>query len=119
MKMNTQKIDILNRQQFVDDVKKIVDFAAAKKENLAFAINGQWGSGKTFVLDMLEEKLKDNYTVFHFNAWEYDYYDEPLIALLTATIKQLGVFYNDEKTAKQIGKSILKTAVNGLIKVVG
>ena len=40
-----------------------------------------------------------NYIVFHFNAWEYDYYDEPLIALLTATIKQLGNFYNDEKTA--------------------
>lgn len=119
MDKNTKKIDILDRQQFVDKVKDVIRLLSENKRNVTFAINGQWGVGKTFVLNMLEEQLKDDYIVFHFNAWEYDYYDEPLVALLTSTVEQLKAFETDEKTAKQIGKAVLKTAAKSLIKIVG
>ena len=53
--------------------------------------NGKWGSGKTFLLDKLEYNLKryrdqEQYLVFHYNCWQYDYYDEPLIAIVSSMI---------------------------------
>ena len=112
-------MDILNRQPFVDNIKEIVKIYSEKKRNITFAINGKWGSGKTFVLNMLEEQLKKDYIVFHYNAWEYDYYDEPLIALITSTINSLGDYIEVEKTTKQIGKSILEKAKTILVKTLG
>ena len=73
--LNEKIIDILDRQQFVDDVKGVIRLLSEDKKNVTFAINGQWGVGKTFVLNMLEEQLQDEYLVLHYNAWEYDYYN--------------------------------------------
>ena len=112
-------MDILNRQPFIDDIKTIVKLYSEKKRNVTFAINGKWGSGKTFILKMLEEQLKNDYIVFHYNAWEYDYYDEPLIALITSTINSLGDYIEIEKTTKQIGKGIFENAKSVLVKILG
>lgn len=54
--MNT--IDILNRNNDVEKIYNIIDLISNKRGNASFAINGDWGSGKSFVLDILEEKLK-------------------------------------------------------------
>ena len=112
-------MDILNRQPFIDDIKTIVKLYSEKKRNVTFAINGKWGSGKTFILKMLEEQLKNDYIVFHYNAWEYDYYDEPLIALITSTINSLGDYIEVDKTTKQIGKGIFENAKSVLVKILG
>ncbi len=88
-----ERIDILNRNEFVDDVFTVIETLSANRKSCTFAINGEWGSGKSFVLDMLEEKLSswqneetaDNqYIVFHYNCWKYDYYEEPLVAIVSA-----------------------------------
>lgn len=115
----TQRVDILDRQQFVEDVVRIVRQLSANKKNTTFAINGAWGVGKTFVLDMLEEQLKDDFIVFHYNAWEYDYYDEPLVALLTSTIKQIEEMMKNEIAAKKVDKAVLKKVKNALVGFVG
>ncbi len=117
--MQQENIDILDRQSFVNQVKEIIQLQAHKKCNVTFAIDGQWGVGKTFVLEMLEEQLKNDYIVFHFNAWEYDYYDEPLIALLTSSIKQLEIIGENDKTSGQIIKATVKTAAKAFLKFVG
>lgn len=91
--MNEERIDILNREQFVDNVFNIIDKLSKDRKSCTFAINGDWGSGKSFVLDMLEKKLSEwqneetatnQYIVFHYNCWQYDYYDEPLVAIASA-----------------------------------
>lgn len=51
------KIDILNRGEFVDRLLRLVENISDKKSTTCFAINGAWGCGKSFVLDMFEEKL--------------------------------------------------------------
>ena len=71
-----------------------------KKEGCCFAIDGAWGSGKSFVLEKFEKQLSaiqseetanDKFIVFHYDCWKYDYYEEPLIAIVAAmldTIKE-------------------------------
>ena len=91
--MGVGKIDILNRDEIIEDLFNIVQSASINKAYCSFAIEGIWGVGKTFVLQKLEEKLEEQlkeetadnrYFVFHYNCWEYDYYEEPAIAIVSA-----------------------------------
>jgi len=115
------KIDLLNREPFVDQVKQLCDLISKSKKNSCFAINGRWGVGKTFVLDMLEEKLKaeqqedgarNKYLLFRYDCWEYDYYQEPVIALVAALVDEI------DKNVHIITQD-MATKVKGVLKAVG
>jgi len=91
--MNEERIDILNRDQFVESVFTIINNLSNNRKSCTFAIDGDWGSGKSFVLDMLEDKLSqwqneettnDQFMVFHYNCWQYDYFEEPLVAIVSS-----------------------------------
>lgn len=116
------RIDILNREEFVDKLIKLTENIANNKTTTSFAINGVWGCGKTFVLDMFEEQLSqyqsektasDKYFIVHYNCWKYDYYDEPLVAIVATMIDIINEktkIWNDEKK---------KAKVLGVLKSVG
>ncbi len=128
------KIDILSREEFVDNLVNLVEHIAKNKRSTSFAINGTWGSGKSFVLDMLEDRLSpyesddnscDKYFVIHYNCWKYDYYEEPLLAIVAAMIdiinEQTRIISNGETRAKIVGvlKSVgatLLSMANSTIK---
>ena len=89
-------IDTLNRKQFVDRLINIVDVLSKSKKSCTFAINGVWGSGKSFVLNMFEKRIadyqdeysaSDKYLVFHYNCWKYDYYEEPSVAIVSSMLE--------------------------------
>ena len=116
------KIDVLNREAFVEQLVEMLMNLSEHKSSTCFALNGAWGSGKSFVLDMLEEKLQDvqcestasqRFFVIRYNCWKYDYYEEPLIAIVAALIDiieaQTQVFPDSEK----------KRAILGNLKAVG
>ena len=48
--------DKIGREEIVEKVCGFVD-SLQKDKNFCLAINGEWGSGKTFVLGLIEEKL--------------------------------------------------------------
>ena len=88
------KIDILNRDKFVDDLLRMMENISDNKASTCFALNGVWGSGKSFVLDMFEEKLgqiqseetfTEKYFIIRYNSWQYDYYEEPLVATIATS----------------------------------
>ncbi len=85
-------IDFLDRDKFIDDlISLFIQPYSKREENISFAITGAWGTGKTFVLEKLEKQLNEkddrlSYLVFHYNCWEYDYYEEPLIAIVVAML---------------------------------
>lgn len=88
-----EKIDILNRESFIDNLIRVTRQLADNRKGCAFAIDGKWGSGKSYILDAFEEGLGlfqdpeaagDRYIVFRYNCWQYDYYDEPAIAIIAA-----------------------------------
>ena len=53
------KTDTLNRPPFVKQVINLIETISDNRGNTTFAIDGKWGCGKSFVLDMLEKNLKD------------------------------------------------------------
>ena len=123
-----ERTDILNREVDVKRLLAIIDAFSSKKANTAFAINGDWGSGKTFVLSMLEESLEEiqneetainRYLVFHYDSWKYDYYEEPILAIVASMLDTLDEKVNvisGEMRArvitglKFIGKTLLNIA---------
>ena len=132
--MDTNKIDILNRDKFVDDVFSVIETLSDNRKSCTFAINGEWGSGKSFVLDMLEERLSiqqseetasDKYAVFHYNCWQYDYYEEPLYAIVSSMYDWIKS--NESEFAKKAKNILLyvliafglttKDSVNNVIKL--
>lgn len=87
------KIDILNRQPFVDMTIDIIRTLSENKKGCTFTIDGQWGCGKSYVLDMIEQQLSvyqdpkaagDRYIILRYNSWQYDFYEEPAIAIVSA-----------------------------------
>ncbi|MCM1043227.1 MAG: KAP family NTPase [Corallococcus sp.] len=119
------KPDTLNRQPFIEQIFNLIETISANKGNTTFAIDGEWGCGKSYVLDMLEEKLcevqnpeiADNkYFVIKYNCWQYDFYEEPLIAFVSAIIDNLPHLIQNEK--KRAGVlAALKTFAIGLFNI--
>lgn len=103
----TPPIDILGRGPFVDQLMEIINILSKSKRSCTFAINGSWGAGKTFVLDMLKHRLQDykagtQYLVFDYNCWQYDYYDEPLIAIVSSMLDSIN---QQELISPEVGKA--------------
>lgn len=122
-------IDLLNRQMIVDQIIRLLDILSASRSSCTFALNGKWGSGKTFVLNMLERQLREyqdgeKYIVFHYNCWQYDYYEEPLVAIIAAMLDSLNEQTNllspdtRESFLRKMGvaKPILKTIATSFAK---
>lgn len=97
------KEDVLDRKAFV---KQIVDLAmvlSEKHKNCCFAIEGEWGSGKSFVLENIQECLQpeqseetgaDRFFVVRYDCWKYDYYEEPIVAIISVLRDQIDQYIN-------------------------
>ena len=108
--------DILNRKKYVDNLIEIVECISQKKNGCCFAIDGQWGVGKTYVLDMFEKQISeiqsedtntDKYFVFNYNCWKYDYYEEPSIAIVSAMLDKIE---EEERLLGEKTEEFLKSA---------
>lgn len=116
------KLDILDRGPFVEQVINLIENISDNQVSTCFAINGTWGTGKSFVLDMIEEQLeiiqspetvREKYFVVRYNCWKYDYYEEPLIAIVSAIISEI-----EEKT-KMFPNSQAKQEIIGMFRAAG
>lgn len=113
-------VDILDRQEIVEQVLNLLRTLSAAQSSCAFALNGKWGSGKTFILNMLEQQLREyqdggQFIVFHYNCWQYDYYDEPLIAIVSAMLDDIDeyahLFPRELREAGSRGFAVAKQAL--------
>lgn len=116
------KVDILNRDKFVDNLLRVMENISDNKVSTCFALNGAWGSGKSFVLDILEEKLSqiqseetsiDKYFIIRYDSWQYDYYEEPLVAIVATMISEI------EKKTKLFPDSKNTREILGTLKAAG
>lgn len=91
--------DKIGREEIVDKICGLVG-SLKKDKNFCLAINGTWGSGKSFVLGLIEEKLskKQEYIIIKYDAWENTFYFDPLIAILSCILDGL-----EDKLSKMKG----------------
>ena len=110
-------IDMLGREDFIGQLITIVEILASNKKNASYAINGAWGTGKTWILESFERRIREfyqegttlnKYVVFHYNCWEYDYYSEPLIAIVAAILDQIDTLNLVKEEQKAAIKEIIK-----------
>lgn len=91
--------DKIGREEIVDKICGLVG-SLKKDKNFCLAINGAWGSGKSFVLGLIEEKLskRQEYIIIKYDAWENTFYSDPLIAILSCVLDGL-----EDKLSKMKG----------------
>lgn len=110
--------DKIGRAEIVDKICGLVG-SLKKDKNFCLAINGAWGSGKSFVLGLIEEKLskKQEYIIIKYDAWENTFYSDPLIAILSCVIDGIEEkLHLVERTEEKVKKAA-KTGVNTLAKL--
>lgn len=88
------KLDVLDRIPFVERTMNLLRGLRDNRQSMAFSINGKWGCGKTFVLDLLAKRIKEEnethpakekqFIFIRYDCWKYDYYSEPVVALVSA-----------------------------------
>ena len=110
--------DKIGREEIVDKICGLVG-SLKKDKNFCLAINGAWGSGKSFVLGLIEEKLskKQEYIIIKYDAWENTFYSDPLIAILSCVIDGIEEKLYLVERAEEKVKKAAKTGVNTLAKL--
>ncbi len=91
MKFRLSELDIPSVDPFRNDAlerKPVVELLAGllHKFNGPFvlALDSPWGTGKTTLVRMLKVKLEqENFQCVYFNAWQTDFVDDPLVALVS------------------------------------
>lgn len=100
--------DLLGRKAFGEALAASI---AAVEGPGVFALDGQWGTGKTTFVQMFTQHLRnEGFRVVEINAWETDYADNPLAAISSSL---MAAFPDDES------KRGLRTALVKLLRVVG
>lgn len=92
----------LERKGYADVLTNIVN---SYTYGFVLGINNKWGTGKTTFVKMWEQELKNKgHKTIYFNAWENDFEDNPLTALM-GELKTL-----TKKSTEKEFKSTLKKA---------
>ncbi|MBT2694610.1 P-loop NTPase fold protein [Bacillus sp. ISL-55] len=102
---NASKIDMLSYEPYAE---LLHDIALSERVNpLTIGLFGNWGSGKSTVLNLIEEKInreKDPKIVSVFvNAWMFEGYDDAKTALMEVILRTLE---ENEDIKKKVGKSL-------------
>lgn len=106
----------LDRRQYADSLTGIVELY---KRGFVLAINNKWGEGKTTFVRMWENDLKQkSFTTIRFNAWENDFEDSPMVALMGELKTLVKGDTNDKKFDNLVkaATSIVKESVPVILK---
>ena len=112
--------DVLDRKQIAE---KLTNLIANQEAPFAISIHGSWGTGKTFLLKRWRNELENQkFRAIYFNAWEDDFCEDPLLAILG----QLAEYFKESKleslsrTAMAIAMPLIrKNALSVLNKATG
>ncbi len=108
--------DLLARQ---DIATRLTNLVATQEPSLTISLQGQWGSGKTFMLRRWQQQLEnEEFKAIYFNAWEDDFCDDPLLAI----IGQLSDYFKEgrmktmARQVAQIAMPLIRENVLGVLK---
>ena len=109
--------DKIGRQQLVDKMEYLIK-NLPQDEHFCLALDGEWGSGKSFVMGMLRERLKEHseYIVINYDAWKNNFYSDPLIAILSCIIDAMQEKLSEINGFQEAVKAAGKEAMNSFLK---
>ncbi|NQT01813.1 MAG: hypothetical protein HQ580_07320, partial [Planctomycetes bacterium] len=85
--------DMLGREDLVDALSNIFLYTAEDIEGFTVALLGNWGEGKTTVMELVKKKLQQlgprRFEFAKFNAWEYELTDNIAAGLAQQIVKGL------------------------------
>ncbi len=87
--IEVKKEDMLGVEQYIEGLSS---FILCCDTPMTIAIQGDWGSGKTSMMNMIKEEIKDKVFCVWFNTWQYSQFqmgDELSISLLTSLVESL------------------------------
>lgn len=67
--LSAETEDELGRAPFVETVTKQIDRAAANDPSTVFGLVGEWGSGKTSIIEQVRPKLSADWVIADFTPW--------------------------------------------------
>lgn len=110
--------DKIGRAEIVNNVCGLIH-SLKKDENFCLAINGAWGSGKSFVLGLIEEKLRQvpEYVIIKYDAWENSFYSDPLISILSCVLDGIEGKHNSLSITKDGLMNAANAGVDALAKL--
>ena len=101
--------DKLGCQEIADRLTGIV---RGQEAPFVISVDGRWGTGKTFLLKRWAQDLQNQgFEAIYFNAWEDDFNDDPLLAI----VGQLSEHF-DEGAADRIARTLAHAALNIVAK---
>jgi hypothetical protein len=123
LEISTFDEDLLELSEFAERLEKFI----AVEQNfvqgsLVLALSSRFGFGKTTFLNMWKNKLDcsenlDKPLVISLNAWESDYYGDPLFAIISSLVDSLRNGSDSAKTLVEAAKAVgwFTTAIGGQI----
>ena len=118
---STKSKDLLKRDMVINDICNIIRERRESRLGAAIALDGEWGCGKTFILRQIEEKLKNEFLIFHYDSWENDFYEEPLVGILTVFANSLNKKERDNSDVQRkkyykAMQEVFSSIAKGLVK---
>ncbi len=129
------KSNYINRNIYLASFFKLIN---GIEENKIIALDGEWGSGKTWFVKSIEylinsdinkelnivnsdimDNVKDNYMTFYYNAWENDDAENAMLSLIYKLTND-SCLQKDENEVGAIPRllnTIIKFATNGAVDI--
>ena len=104
---------MLDRSTVADSLTNLVRDQA---NPFVISLNGHWGTGKTFFLKRWQKQLeRDGFQAIYFNAWEDDFCDDPLVAIIGQLSDHLSKDKEFEERGQQI-REVIEQNLRSLLK---
>jgi predicted KAP-like P-loop ATPase len=106
--IKSKKEDLLDRVDFTNKIAHAIsEYQLGNNESLTIGLFGKWGSGKTSLINMITEDLKDkeDILIFKFEPWLYSD-TEQLISQFFKNFSKTIKYNNYGEKAKEIGEEL-------------
>ena len=124
-KVTFDDFDKLNLKSFAENLLQNMEKGTASNigEQGAWTIslNAEFGNGKTTFLEMfkhfIEDEHKEKYNIISINAWEADFYGQPIIAILSELSNYMKKNENWKDKAQDLITKAGKISINNIEQV--